>query len=332
MYFYHPDHLGSTAMVTDLDGRITQNVLYIPYGEVFVEERNGSWASPYLFNAKELDEETGLYYYGVRYLDPKGAMWLSVDPLWINHPDKTPYNYCLNNPVIMVDPDGRNGVVTGEGTAEDPYVVTANYYYNPNDFSENPESITGLHSAIQAYNNNGKPWKVVLPDKKGKVFVKMNLNLKESDDPQKSASSEHSNDDYNDLRDVCYGNIVRNSTDSPKKWGGSDGFSISINVNAFKNETGYTFTETIVGVWIHEIGHNLGLTHQDRYDDQHRNRTYIMISPDCHRDPKKTSVPVHPKVDSDGIRIMIQHLNQDGRINFDEPSKVGRIHQFVPSK
>ena len=332
LYFYHPDHLGSTAMVTDLDGHITQNVVYIPYGEVFVEERNGNWNTPYLFNAKELDEETGLYYYGARYLDPAGARWLSVDPLWINHPDKTPYNYCLNNPVKMMDPDGRNGVVTGEGTAEDPYVVTANYYYNPNDFSEDPESITGLRSAIQAYNNNGKPWKVVLPDRKGRVFVKMNLNLKESDDPRKDATSDYSNPDYNDLRNVCYGNIVRNSTDSPKKWGGSDGFSISINVNAFKNETGYTFTETIVGVWIHEIGHNLGLTHQDRYDDQHRNRTYIMISPDCHRDPKKTSVPVHPKVDSDGIRIMIQHLNQDGRINFDEPSKVGRIHQFVPSK
>ena len=59
LYFYHPDHLGSTAMVTDHEGRITQNVVYIPYGEVFVEERNGSWASPYLFNAKESDEETG---------------------------------------------------------------------------------------------------------------------------------------------------------------------------------------------------------------------------------------------------------------------------------
>ena len=107
IYFYHPDHLGSTAMVTDLDGHITQNVVYIPYGEVFVEERNGSWTSSYLFNAKELDEETGLYYYGARYLDPAGARWLSVDPLWINHPDKTPYNYCLNNPVKLVDPDGR---------------------------------------------------------------------------------------------------------------------------------------------------------------------------------------------------------------------------------
>ena len=42
---YHADHLGSTSLVTDIDGEITQHVAYIPYGEVFVEERNGSWNS-----------------------------------------------------------------------------------------------------------------------------------------------------------------------------------------------------------------------------------------------------------------------------------------------
>ncbi|MBQ3945683.1 MAG: RHS repeat-associated core domain-containing protein, partial [Alphaproteobacteria bacterium] len=97
-------------MVTDLDGRITQNVVYIPYGEVFVEERNGNWASPYLFNAKELDEETGLYYYGARYLDPAIALWLSTDPLQGKYPGMSPYNYCAGNPVKLVDPDGREWI------------------------------------------------------------------------------------------------------------------------------------------------------------------------------------------------------------------------------
>ena len=110
LYFYHPDHLGSTAMVTDLDGHITQNVVYIPYGEVFVEERNGNWASPYLFNAKELDEETGLYYYGARYLNPSIALWLSTDPLQGKYPGMSPYNYCAGNPVKLLDPEGRVGL------------------------------------------------------------------------------------------------------------------------------------------------------------------------------------------------------------------------------
>ena len=80
-YFYIHDHLGSTSMVLDTDGNISQSVTYIPYGEIFVEERNGTWNTPYLFNGKELDEETGFYYYGARYLKPTNGMWLSVDPL-----------------------------------------------------------------------------------------------------------------------------------------------------------------------------------------------------------------------------------------------------------
>ena len=94
-------------MVTNLDGHITQNVVYIPFGEVFVEERNGTWASPYLFNAKELDDETGLYYYNARYLEPLLCGWLSVDKMWEDQIGVSPYNYCLSNPVKLTDPDGN---------------------------------------------------------------------------------------------------------------------------------------------------------------------------------------------------------------------------------
>ena len=106
-YFYISDHLGSTSMVLDADGNISQSISYIPCGEIFVEERNGAWNTPYLFNSKELDEETGFYYYGARYLNPTNGMWLSVDPLWEKYVGMSPYNYCMLNPVMMVDPDGR---------------------------------------------------------------------------------------------------------------------------------------------------------------------------------------------------------------------------------
>jgi len=109
---YHTDHLGSTALVTDIDGEVTQHVAYIPYGEIFVEQRNGSWNTPYLFNAKELDEETGLYYYGARYLDPTNVTWMSVDPLFEKYVGMTPYGYCAGNPVRLVDPDGRDAKIT----------------------------------------------------------------------------------------------------------------------------------------------------------------------------------------------------------------------------
>jgi len=108
IYFYHSDHLGSSSLITNFDGEVTQHVEYIPYGEVFLEERNNTWNTPYLFNAKELDEETGLYYYGARYLNPMDAMWLSVDPLFEKYVGMSPYNYCAGNPVKLVDPDGTS--------------------------------------------------------------------------------------------------------------------------------------------------------------------------------------------------------------------------------
>jgi RHS repeat-associated protein len=68
--------------------------------------------TPYKFNGKELDVETGLYYYGARYYDPKTSIWLSVDPLAEKYPNMSPYAYCFNNPVIFTDPDGRDPIIT----------------------------------------------------------------------------------------------------------------------------------------------------------------------------------------------------------------------------
>ena len=46
-------------------------------------------------------------------LEPKSAqMWLSVDPMSDKYPSMSPYNYCANNPVILVDPDGREWLNT----------------------------------------------------------------------------------------------------------------------------------------------------------------------------------------------------------------------------
>src|SRR5690554_6111239 len=58
------------------------------------------------FNAKELDAETGNYYYGARYYDPKWSIWLSVDPLAESFPGWSPYTYVYNNPLNYTDSTG----------------------------------------------------------------------------------------------------------------------------------------------------------------------------------------------------------------------------------
>ena len=106
-FFYHPDHLGSSSFITNLDGEVVQHIEYVPFGEVFIEERNNVWNTPYLFNAKELDEETGMYYYGARYYDPRLSLWMSTDPLQEAEYDIATYAFSKNNPVIFIDPNGQ---------------------------------------------------------------------------------------------------------------------------------------------------------------------------------------------------------------------------------
>ena len=158
-YYYHSDHLGSAQFVTDWKGRQYEHIEYTPYGELwtyksktamlFLTTYNNFLAKqpaglieevaagldklPFRFTGKELDEETGLYYYGARYLDPKYSRWLSGDPALSDYIPKAPidddakkhnenlpgmggvfnvvnlhvYHYAGNNPVKYTDPDGR---------------------------------------------------------------------------------------------------------------------------------------------------------------------------------------------------------------------------------
>jgi len=127
-YYYHSDHLGSAQFVTDWRGRQYEHIEYTPYGELWIEEvAAGLDKLPFRFTGKEMDEETGLYYYGARYLDPKYSRWLSGDPALgdyiptrgadasklaglggvYNTVNLHLYHYSGNNPVKYIDPDGK---------------------------------------------------------------------------------------------------------------------------------------------------------------------------------------------------------------------------------
>jgi RHS repeat-associated protein len=93
---------------------------YIPFGETWTQQEVGTQILPdYQFTGKELDTETGLYYYGARYYDPRISLWESPDPILSAYLDGKPnggaydtfnpglYSYAGLNPVIYVDPDGN---------------------------------------------------------------------------------------------------------------------------------------------------------------------------------------------------------------------------------
>ena len=66
-----------------------------------------SFADNHTFSAKERDTETGLSYFGSRYYSSDLSIWLSVDPMSDKYPSLSPYVYCANNPVKLVDPNGE---------------------------------------------------------------------------------------------------------------------------------------------------------------------------------------------------------------------------------
>jgi len=123
VYFYHPDHLGSTEYVSDERGATWQHLEYFPSGEVWVDERSQTDPAPYLFSGKELDEETGLSSFGFRYYDARQGQWTSADPIFdamldtdklgkpdLSHaPFRRPglvYGYAGNSPTNLTDPNG----------------------------------------------------------------------------------------------------------------------------------------------------------------------------------------------------------------------------------
>ena len=106
-YWYHPDHLGSSSWITFTDGKAVQHLHYLPWGEDYVNQRTTDFSARYTFSAKEKDSETGLSYFGSRYYSSDLSIWLSVDPMSGKYPSLSPYVYCADNPVRVVDPDGE---------------------------------------------------------------------------------------------------------------------------------------------------------------------------------------------------------------------------------
>lgn len=72
--------------------------------------------APFTFSAKEKDVETGFSYFGSRYYNSDLSIWLSVDPMASKYPSLSPYVYCANNPIKLVDPNG-------EDVVDNPYLL-----------------------------------------------------------------------------------------------------------------------------------------------------------------------------------------------------------------
>ncbi|MDR4504178.1 MAG: hypothetical protein MRK01_05195 [Candidatus Scalindua sp.] len=115
--FYLHDHLGSSNITLTSKATVTEQMVNYPFGH----QRYGVKVNPttnmsdYKFTGKETDVESGLQYFEARYLSGHFGRFISVDPLgenskvsWLENPQNLNfYSYTNNNPIVLVDPDGR---------------------------------------------------------------------------------------------------------------------------------------------------------------------------------------------------------------------------------
>lgn len=119
VYYYHVDPAGTPLAMSDSSGNIVWEADYKPFGEEY--DVTGFPENNRMFVGKEKDKETGLHYFGARYMEAKIGRFISPDPagpvvpmtgkineiVLLNPQRLNQYAYGLNNPYRYVDPDGR---------------------------------------------------------------------------------------------------------------------------------------------------------------------------------------------------------------------------------
>lgn len=124
-HYITADHLGSTRLVTDATGAVISRHDYLPFGEeIGADGTTRTTAMKYVtntaltqrFTGKERDTETGLDYFGARYLSGVLGRWTGADAPFADQHVSDPqswnlYSYVRNGPLRYVDPDGNETAV-----------------------------------------------------------------------------------------------------------------------------------------------------------------------------------------------------------------------------
>ena len=111
LQYFVRDHLGSTRAVLSSTGKALQQTDYYPFGLAHAPMPTSN-GNRYLYNGKERQEEQlngqplGWYDYGARFYNPQIARWSAQDPLAEQYAPLSPYTYCANNPMNLIDPNG----------------------------------------------------------------------------------------------------------------------------------------------------------------------------------------------------------------------------------
>ena len=158
-HYYLQDHQGNNRVVVSQNGTVEEVNQYYPFGGTFAST---SSVQPYKYNGKELDRKGGLdwYDYGARHYDAALGRWHAVDPMAEKYYGVSPYNYCLNNPFKLIDPNGM--------WPDDPLLQPFGRYHYGDNMAVN--SFKFIHNTVAAVVNT--PINIInqLADETGYIY------------------------------------------------------------------------------------------------------------------------------------------------------------------
>ena len=117
-YYYHRDGLGSVTELTNSSGSVVESYSYDAFGKTTIHDSSGNPLTQSAlgnrvgFTGRELDPETGLYFYRARYYSSTLGRFLQTDPVGYTAGINL-YSYCSNSPTNFLDPRGldkQNGL------------------------------------------------------------------------------------------------------------------------------------------------------------------------------------------------------------------------------
>ncbi len=160
---YFKDHLGSVRVIMQ-NGRPAAFNEYEPFGRFEQEYSYNKFQNvtlpaaknKFMFNGKEefYNNAKPILNFGARMYDPTIARWNSVDPMAIQYHKVSPYAYCINSPIMYIDPDGRTIYIIDilpDGTEEKIQ------YYPCMVYSGNNENIRLLVTAMNILYTQSTP-------------------------------------------------------------------------------------------------------------------------------------------------------------------------------
>jgi len=230
-YYYLKDHLGSNRVVLRNDGYIAETSNYYPSGMRFGESVvSGGNVQPYRHIGKEMQSMHGLNWYdnGARMRQVDIPVWTTIDPHAERYYSISPYAYCMDNPVRLTDPDGKDATYKINGQT---ITVSANIFLTGRNVNvaDVQKQLSSVYQDIKVKGADGKTY-----------TVHFNISVKSFDTASKQ--------EVNAAKKEGSYNFVRMT---PKDEGTSN-HSYGVGWYGQWNNTQQN------GVWAHEFGHMLG--------------------------------------------------------------------------